>query len=140
MRFAVLILMVVLALGCTTSVSKEDLKHLNGYWEIASVEFPNGQKKEYGKVNPTIDYLEWDGSKGFRKKVYPKLDGTFDTSDDAEPFEIMESDGSFSICYNNPLSSWNETLTRLDANRFSVVNEEGITYNYRRHEPINIEQ
>ena len=78
---------IFLWVGCTRTVSKEDLKRLNGYWEIEKVSLPDGTVKEY-KVNPTIDYVQIDGLKGFRKKVHPKLDGTYDASNDAELFVI----------------------------------------------------
>jgi len=77
--------------ACTTSVSKEELLKLNGYWEIVEVEFSNGQKKSY-KVNPSIDYIELKEMKGFKKKVQPKFDGTYNVSNDNEPFTIKNED------------------------------------------------
>ncbi|MGB7392799.1 MAG: hypothetical protein WA913_00255 [Pricia sp.] len=123
--------------GCSTSIDKEDLKNLNGYWEIEQVEFPGGGAKEY-RVNTTVDYIQFDDMKGYRKKMQPRFDGTYRTSDDAEAFEILEKDGSFIIHYKTELSEWSEELVGLDTNTFSVVNEDGKRYDYKRFEAISV--
>ena len=125
--------------GCSSRISKEDLSQLNGYWEIQKVVFPDGNTKDY-KVNSTIDYIQWDAPKGFRKKMNPKFDGTYETSDDAEAFTISEKNGNFNLDYKTELSEWSEKLKALDDNRFSVVNAEGLQYDYKRFEPIVIEK
>ncbi|MFD0798584.1 hypothetical protein ACFQZJ_14015 [Maribacter chungangensis] len=121
-----------------TSISEDKLDLLNGYWEIETVEFPNGGKKEY-KMNTDIEFIQLDGLKGFRKKMKPRFDGSYETSDDAEPFELISNEKVFSLHYKNDLSEWKETLTSLTADNFTVKNEDGILYHYKRFEPINIE-
>jgi len=135
-RFS-LFFIILFFISCANSVSKENLHQLNGYWEIASVEFPDGQKKTY-TVNPTVDYIEVKNMQGFKKKMQPKFDGTYNTSNDAEPFTIIEKEGVFLISHKNNLSVWEEQLTKLEKDFFSVVNEDNITYSYKRYEPINI--
>ncbi|WP_281542902.1 hypothetical protein [Maribacter aestuarii] len=110
---------------------------LNGYWEISEVEFPDGNTKEY-KINSNVDYFQLEGLKGFRKKVNPKFDGSFETSDDAEPFTILEENEVFTIRYKNNLSSWQEIIVSLSNENFSLKNEEGTIYHYKRFEPINV--
>jgi len=139
MNKVVLIGYLFIFFGCSSGVSKEDLTQLNGYWEIGQVVFPDGSTKEY-KLSTTIDYIQLEGLKGFRKKVSPKFDGTYQTSDDAETFTILETDGSFTINYKTELSEWSEKLEALDTDTFSVVNEEGLRYDYKRFEPIAIEK
>ncbi|HZJ19250.1 MAG TPA: hypothetical protein VFD35_02710 [Pricia sp.] len=139
MNKVVLIGYLFIFFGCSSGVSKEDLTQLNGYWEIGQVVFPDGSTKEY-KLSTTIDYIQLEGLKGFRKKVSPKFDGTYQTSDDAEAFTILETDGSFTINYKTELSEWSEKLAALDTETFSVVNEEGLRYDYKRFEPIAIEK
>lgn len=124
-------------LGCGPTVAEKDLPLLNGYWEIEEVVFPDGNTKKYGS-STTIDYIEVEGKKGFRKKVYPKLDGSFEVTDDAEFFTLKASEKGFVFDYDTGLSEWQEELVRLSENHFSAVNEEGITYRYKRFEPINI--
>lgn len=136
-RFLFLITTFLLT-ACTTSVSKEELLKLNGYWEIVEVEFSNGQKKSY-KVNPSIDYIELKEMKGFKKKVQPKFDGTYNVSNDSEPFTIIEKEDVFIFAYTNSLSEWKEKLIHVDDNTFTIKNEDNITYTYKRYEPIKIE-
>ena len=127
----------LMLVACQNKVSQEELTLLNGYWEIEKVTLANGQTKEY-KVNTTIDYIEVKELSGYRKKVYPKFDGTFDTSNDAEQFTIIVQQDRFEIHHKSELSEWAEVLKSLDENSFSVTNAENITYYYKRFEPINV--
>jgi hypothetical protein len=129
----------LMLVACQNKVSQEELTLLNGYWEIEKVTLANGQTKEY-KVNTTVDYIEVKELSGYRKKVYPKFDGTFDTSNDAEQFTIIVQQDRFEIHYKNELSEWVEVLKSLDGNSFSVTNTENITYYYKRFEPINVDK
>ncbi|WP_350290885.1 lipocalin family protein [uncultured Croceitalea sp.] len=138
MKHIATLLFTFLVFGCATSISKEALDNLNGYWEIAEVEFSNGQKKTYA-INPSVDYIELKEMKGFKKKMHPKFDGTYDTSNDAEHFTVIEKDGTFLFSYKNDLSEWEEQIIALEENSFSIINEENITYTYKRYEPIKIE-
>lgn len=122
--------------GCTTKVTKEDITNLNGYWEIEQVTFPNGETKEF-TVNPTVDYIELDGLKGFRKKMQPKFDGSFRTSNDAESFVIENSNNRFQFHYKNEMSEWKEEIQSISEDKFSVTNQDTLTYTYRRFQPIN---
>lgn len=130
---------IFLLLGCSKRVSKEDLQYLNGYWEIEEVIFSNGESKNF-KVSTTIDYIEIDSLKGFRKKMQPKFDGSYTTSNDAELFTIVEKDGDFEFYYKNRLSEWAEKITALSQSNFSVVNQDTITYIYKRFQPINAKE
>ncbi len=139
-RISVLILF--LAFGCRSGVSEENLDLLNGYWEIEKVIFPDGSTKDYN-VNTSIDYIMFEDKKGYRKKVQPRFNGTFDTSNDADLFVILEREGIFSINYNTEnndglVAQRLEELISLSENNFSVRNAEGLTYNYKRFEPIKV--
>ncbi|NHF61155.1 hypothetical protein FK220_017515 [Flavobacteriaceae bacterium TP-CH-4] len=124
--------------ACVDTISEGILTRLNGYWEIEKVVFPDGNSKEY-KSSTTVDYIQLENLKGFRKKVQPKFDGTYDTSNDAELFTIAEQEGKFHIVYKNEMSEWRERLVRLEENAFSVINEQGIRYDYKRFEPIKVD-
>lgn len=127
----------ILVSGCQNKVTQEDIALLNGYWEIEKVTMANGQTKDY-KVNTTIDYIKIKDLSGFKKKVYPKFDGTYDTSNDAEMFTIVGMNNDFEIHYKNELSEWVEKINSIDDSRFSVTNEENITYFYKRFEPFKV--
>ncbi|WP_108246637.1 hypothetical protein [Muricauda brasiliensis] len=122
-----------------SSVNKDDLHYLNGYWEISEVEFPDGSIKEYG-MNTSIDFIQLKEDKGYRKKMKPQFDGSYDTSKDVEDFEISHINETFTLRYKNEFSEWEEKLVQLDSVSFSVINQEGITYKYKRFEPIKIPQ
>ena len=136
MRRIVVLSLVISLVACAKKISKLDLQQLNGYWEIEEVVFPNGNVKKY-KINTSVDYIQLANTTGFRKKVQPQLDGTYKVTDDAESFTISKNESVFTINYKNNLSEWKEELIRISEDRFSVVNEEGITYRYKRFTPIN---
>ena len=127
----------LLLFGCGKKIVENDLKNLNGYWEIAKVKLPNGETKEY-TVNPTVDYIELDAMKGFRKKLQPKFNGTYSASDDADRFTIKKIENQFIIIYINSLTAREEQLIALSKDAFTVKNSENISYFYKRYKPINI--
>lgn len=133
----ILLILLVLVVGCSPKVSHEDLQNLNGYWEIEKVSFPNGETKNF-KSSTTIDYIELDGMKGFRKKVQPKFNGTFETSNDAELFTIVQNEERFELNYNGSSNSWKEEIISVSKDNFSVINQDTLTYSYKRYEPMNL--
>jgi len=133
------LLLLFCLLACSENISVSDLNNINGYWEIQEVKFPDGETKEYD-VNITIDYFEYNKMQGFRKKVQPKFDGTFNTSSDAESFQINERDGLFWMRYKNDLSTWEEQIIEITNTKMVVKNKEDLTYHYRRFQPINAKE
>ena len=138
MRFVSLFLICLLLTSCEESVSSANLPLLEGYWEIEEVIFPDGNSKTYS-INTTIDYFEHKEKKGFRKKVQPRLNGTYATSDDAVSFEIMEKNDKFILIYKNELSQWEEEIKSLSNEKLVLASTEGVVYNYKRFEAIDIE-
>ncbi|MBM1106692.1 hypothetical protein JQC67_11130 [Aurantibacter crassamenti] len=138
------VLLLILVFGCKGKLTENELPLLNGYWEISEVIFPDGNTKEYG-VNTSVDFIKLEDQKGYRKKVQPKFDGTFDTSNDADMFVIIESENGYSINYTNDSSSnlveqRSEQIVSLSESEFTVRNLDGLTYRYKRFEPINIQK
>lgn len=138
MRLFVLLCGLLMLCGCGDAfISKAQLSDLNGYWEIAEVTFPDGTQKQY-TLSPSIDFIHLKDGKGFRKKMQPKLDGTYDTSRDVALLAVKSVQDTFTLQYKNDFSRWEETLVRLDAEAFSVLNAEGVLYSYKRFNPIVI--
>ena len=77
--------------------------------------------------------------KGFKKKVSPKIDGSYDTSNDAEKFIILKKNDEYLFSYKNNLSQWQEVIQYINEDTFSIKNEANITYTYKRFVPLNIE-
>jgi len=133
----ILVLFVLLS-ACRSQIAKTDLQVLNGYWEIEKVTFPNGTHKSF-TVNPVIDYIEVSSElTGFRKKVHPKFDGTYTTSNDATHFAIVPIEAGFQIQYKEASGIRMESLIHITNTQFSVVNSEEITYTYKRFHPITV--
>jgi hypothetical protein len=124
-------------ISCNTTIKKEELPLLNGYWEIKEVTFMDGNKKEYN-INSTVDFIFLDSMQGYRKKVNPKFNGTFETSDDAEPLSLRIDNDSIFMVYKTGFNSWEEVLISLSKTNFTVKNDQGIQYHYQRYEPLNI--
>ncbi|WP_299435492.1 hypothetical protein [uncultured Maribacter sp.] len=123
--------------SCSSKIDKHDIKNLNGYWEIQKVTFKDGTSKEY-KMSTTLDYIQVSDTTGYRKKVQPKFNGTYETSNDAEIFRITEENATFFLNYSlDEISKRKEKLVTLNKNTFSVINEEEIMYTYKKFTPIN---
>ena len=133
------ILLLAILFGCSPKVEVDKLPRLNGYWEIEKVDFPDGSSKSY-EVNASVDFIQLKEREGFRKKMQPQFDGSFRTSDDAERFSIIEKSGTFIMKYSNAEQTWEETLVALTDDQFQVRNQDGISYHYKRYQPLNLNQ
>jgi len=124
-------------LSCGGGVSSDDIAKLNGYWEIASVNMPDGSEKDY-KVNPTIDFFKVEGKAGFRKKVMPQYDGSYRVNDLSEKFTITEKDGKTFVNYATQYAKWQEELLELNDDELVVKNQHGIEYHYKKPVPFTV--
>lgn len=95
------------------------------------------RKKKY-TVNTVLDYINVEGLEGYRKKVYPNLDGTFRTTDDAETFALKKTDDGWQMHYKNEGNAWTEQLIKLSDDHFEVKNTENITYTYKRWQEMEL--
>ncbi|PVW13584.1 lipocalin-like domain-containing protein [Marixanthomonas spongiae] len=126
-------------ISCSQQSPEEQLQHLSGYWEIESVEFPDGSKKEYS-ISTTIDYIEMDGTQGIRKKVHPRLDGTFKVTKDAESFTAKIEQDSLQLYYKTPYHDWKETVLLAKDSTLHVLNKEGNIYKYKKFSIFNFNE
>lgn len=133
MKKITFVFLLLLFISCRQKISKDDLKYLNGYWEIEKVVMPDNSQKQY-QVNTTYDYIQITGNQGFRKKVYPQLSGKYQTNDEREVFQITYNDGQWHLFYQNRTSQWKETLISISPKSFSAKNQAGIEYFYKRIE------
>lgn len=130
------LLLLSLLLSNCSKQPEQFIKHLNGYWEIESVTLANGTKKEY-KINTTIDFIEVNDSlKGFRKKMKPRFDGKYDTSADAEAFNLKIENDSLNIYYRTKYAQWKETVLMSSAKQLQIVTTNNDVYLYKRFSPI----
>jgi len=135
MKRVVYLLLILVA--CAQQPS-EQLNHINGYWEIEEVIMPDGQNKVY-KFSNTVDYIEINENlKGFRKKLKPQLNSTYNTSQDAEAIKAIIQGDSLVLHYSTAFDTWKETVLHVDEKTLKVQNENNILYLYKRYEPINL--
>lgn len=134
-EFLLAIPVVFLLSACQKGPGKEDLKHLQGYWEIRRVIFPDGAEKLY-EINSTVDYFSWDGKTGYRKKVQPTLEGTYITSDDALPMDVVWKDRRLFLTFSGGSDAWEEEVLELKPGLLTTLHTNGLTYEYARFEPL----
>jgi len=136
-QFFYLFLFSIVFISCQQHVSPDSIKKINGYWEIQKVELPDGQEKEYS-INETADYIEWNGTTGFRKKVKPQFDGTFLTNDELEEIKISDSSGFYKIEYKTAFAQWSEEIVEITDSILVLKNKQNLEYQYKRFKPFSI--
>lgn len=132
------ILFLFIACNNPQKISDEEImQNLNGYWKIEKVERPEfNDVKEY-KFSNYAEYIElYPDLNGFRIKLLPQLDSTFKRSSNAETFVIKRENDSIRMQYKTPMDEWTETLISLSKNAFTVQNQRGFTYTYKRFESL----
>lgn len=133
------ILVVFIVISCSSSPENK-IPFVEGYWEIAEVKKDNRLIKEYN-VNLSVDYFEVnDDSTGFRKKVSPKLDGTFAVTQDEAPFTLKIENDSLNIYYRHNDVITKETIVKATSKELIIVNSQGFRYIYKPYKPIDFEQ
>ena len=131
-----LLLFALLLISCHSTVKKEDITKLNGYWEIKQVKFSTGKTKDY-KINETIDYFELKDNQGFRQKVMPQFDGKFKTNDIKENIKVVEKDNVFFIEYNTKFGKWKEEIITIEDSTLVLKNKENLEYTYKKFKPFS---
>ena len=124
-------------LNCQQKVEKTALASLNGYWEIEKVVFEEGDDKEYPS-NESFDYFECKGDNGFRKKVVPQLDGTFEANNLVETFKIREKNDQLFLDFKTDFAQWSEELVAINEKELVLRNAEKKEFHYKKTAPITI--
>ncbi|MDC8003477.1 hypothetical protein POV27_05405 [Aureisphaera galaxeae] len=136
MRF-VYVALLLICISCGRQSPEEHIPRLSGYWEIDQVTLPDGTVKDF-QINTLIDYIEVLGDSGTRKKLAPKLDGTFQTTKAAEQFLLKIEKDHLHLYYKTPYAQWKETVIQSSDSLLTVQNEDGNTYTYKRFKPLNL--
>lgn len=92
----------------------------------------DGTLKEF-KVNTSVDFIELNGDSGVRKKLMPRLDGTFREFPSNEKFKVLVQNDSLLMQYQTPYATWTETVIRADDSLLVVRNHDNKEYVYRRY-------
>lgn len=137
MRNLYLFVACIILMGCQQQNPEEMKTYLSGYWEIHHVQSNDAQNMEFTFSN-TIDFIEVDGNTGVRTKLQPNLDGSFTGNKIAEQFILKVENDSLNIYYETPFDKWKETVIRATEKELVVRNEDGIQYQYKKFDPINL--
>lgn len=131
----------LMVMACNSPDPEEQIKNLNGYWEIRNVETPYGKNIEY-TISEQIDYIKVDDTVGFRVKVSPRFDGTYVSdyafNNEAEKILIEIVNDSLRLIYSTLYDTWTETVLKADDRILKVKNEDGKIYTYERYEPLDL--
>jgi hypothetical protein len=128
-KTSALFFMLLIFIHCSSPIDKEDLKLLNGYWQIEKVVL-NGETKVF-PPNLQADYFYLNQDlKGFRKKLIPRLDGKFEKNNSQEQISITFVEGKSFIVYATAFNTWKEEIIELSNSSLIVINEDGRTYYY----------
>lgn len=130
------LLILFFVISCAKPNPQEQKKNLNGYWEIQDVKMASGKKKDFG-VNTIVDYIEVKGDSGFRTKVSPKLDGSFNTNGTSEKFTLKIEDDSLRMLYKTPFDEWKETVIEAKDSTLVVINRDNKIYTYSQFEKFD---
>lgn len=133
MRVLSVLILSLTFLSCKQAV--EDIRLLHGYWEIEKVVFKNGDSKAF-PVNETLEHFVLDDDMvGYRAKVKPLLDGTFEAVSDGEMIQVSKDGDTWLIHYQTSFSSWTESIEKLDQTHLELRNEDHKIYRYKRYNP-----
>ena len=132
-----LVIITFLMVSCNSKKVSEQQEFLSGYWVIESVTMPDGSTKKFGPTT-SIDFVEITGDSGIRKKLMPKLDGTYRKFVGSEQFFLETKDDSLYLHYKTPYANWTEVVIEANAETSVLKNKGNRAYKYTRHEPTNL--
>ena len=118
-----------------TGVSAEDLKHLDGYWEISKVEAHGETFSPRGSA-PAVDYYQMlNDSMGIKKKMVPSFGEKYKSSEDLIQYRILNDNGNYSLQFFSALQDWEEEIKSLSKEEMILFHNDK-SYHYKRHQKI----
>lgn len=126
-------------IGCKSNPNYQ-IDSIEGYWEIESVYKDDKLIKTF-KISPGIDYFKINkGSRGFRKKLKPNFNGTFETSKDVLNFEIKIQNNTLLLNYIDNATKFSEEVLLASTEKLVLKNKRGFIYNYKSYKPLDLRQ
>ena len=132
-----LFLLFIFSIGLShcDQIKPEEVRQIEGYWEIASVQAQGEVFQPKGHA-PSVDYYFFSSdSTGFKKKLSPRVMGNYETSENQVQFSVYEENGIMSFHFKTPLESWKEEIKSIAPERL-ILFHNGMEYHYKRHEKI----
>ena len=132
-KISFLILLIFLNFTYCKINTIDDIKAIEGMWEIYSVSskgevfYPQGE-------SPVVDYYTFDSdSTGTKKKLKPNFNKTFSSSFDEINFEIKKNNGLIYLNYITETNNWKELIKKLTKKELVISNNK-FEYHYKRFE------
>jgi hypothetical protein len=133
------VLISLCAIGCKSNPTHQ-IDSIEGYWEIESVYKDDNLIKTF-KISPGIDYFIINKeSKGFRKKLKPNFNGTFEASKDVLNFEIEIQNNTIFLNYIDNATKFSEEVLLASTEKLVLKNNRGFVYNYKTYKPLDLSQ
>ena len=125
--------------GCSPDPAQY-IDFIEGYWEIEQVK-KDGKIIKTFKVNTGIDYFKINADRtGFRKKLKPNFQGTFETSEDVLNFKLKLKNNTLLLEYTDNDTTYSEEIVSASATALVLANTDGFVYHYKPYEPLNLDQ
>src|SRR5690606_9564480 len=128
-----------LLVSCSKPIPADELKNLNGDWEISEVKTSDGDNKEF-QSNNNVDFFELKDLKGTRTKVIPQFDGKNQSNGIKEHFTVLDSANATYLKYTTDFTKWTEKVDKLTQDELVIINENDIKYIYKRFTPIVVNE
>ena len=124
--------------GCSPDPAQY-IDFIEGYWEIEQVK-KDGKIIKTFKVNTGIDYFKINADRtGFRKKLKPNFQGTFETSEDVLNFKLKLDNNTLLLEYKDNDTTYSEEIVSASTTALVLANTEGFEYHYKPYEPLNLD-
>ena len=125
--------------GCSPDPAQY-IDFVEGCWEIEQVK-KDGKIIKTFKVNTVIDYFKINSDRtGFRKKLKPNFQGTFETSEDVLNFKLKLKNNTLLLEYTDNDTTYSEEIVSASATALVLANTDGFLYHYKPYEPLNLDE
>ncbi|HET8885463.1 MAG TPA: lipocalin family protein [Salinimicrobium sp.] len=131
MKKLLLLITICLAFGCQKNNPQEQLKNINGYWEISEVEASGKLVKKYG-FNSAVDFFEIEENEGIRKKLQPQLNGSYIANNSEEKVTAKIENDSLRLYYDTGFDQWKETVLKADETELVLKNQYDKIFYYHK--------
>ncbi len=132
-KIAIPVLLACFFISCEND-PLEKIKLLEGYWNIETVEMPDGSEKAFPFSNH-MDYFEIKENTGMKYRVSPRYDGTFVNYGSPVPFKWKEKDGELLLKFADSSSAYQQILKSVSKKELILLHENGTLYTYTSYNP-----
>ncbi|MFK7050038.1 MULTISPECIES: lipocalin family protein [Flavobacterium] len=116
--------LVFLLISCSKKIELEELKKLNGYWQIEKVKVKEGENKEY-TINENYDYIELNKEHGFHKKVRWQPTGKFLINDLQETIKVIKKEDEIYLEFSSKFGKHTDKLLKITDKEMILEVENG---------------